>query len=273
MGAEPIQLAQQAQVGQPTPSPIQSEKIAMTQNSTLSGKDYRLSGAVTAPRKSVLTFRVGGFIDKINVKSGDRVKAGDVLAELDRKDYELRYSLANARREQAQIATENANKDFKREKELKTAKATTNMAFDRVSAGYQSAEVNLKMAELDMSIAQKALDDTKLVAPYDCVIAQQFRHVGEQVGAGGDSRVFEVYDTAAPEISLAAPEKMMGQVKVGDELNVTIPAVSYAEKAKVIRVVPAISNATRTFEVVVQFIKVDDKVVPGHFAEAVFKAN
>jgi serine phosphatase RsbU (regulator of sigma subunit) len=49
-------------------------------------------------------------------------------------------------------------------------------------------------------------------------VAQQFKYVGEQVGPGGGN-VFEVYDTALPEITLSAPEKLMGKIKIGDEIE------------------------------------------------------
>ncbi len=272
-GVEP--LTEQAPNGtekKTTQAPSGIQEIPSVGPSDEPRREYRLSGAVTAPRRSVLTFKVGGFIEKTMAKPGDRLKAGDVLAMLEQQDYELRFKLASARRDQAKVALDTAEKDFKRERELKSARATTSMSFEKINAAFQASEINLKMAELDMSIGEKALNDTKLVAPYDCVVSQQFKYAGEQVGPSGGN-VFEVYDTAATEISLSAPERLMGKIKNGDELTVTIPAIQYSEIAKVIRVVPSISNATRTFEVVAQFAKVDERVVPGHFAEAVVQVK
>lgn len=250
----------------PPPVPVEGPKLASAGQPA--GMSFRLSGTVAAPQKSMLAFRVPGFIDKALVKPGQVVKQGEVLAELDKKDYELRLQLASIRRDQAAVALATAEKDFKREKELQAAKATTALVFEKISAALEAAQLALQMADVDLQINQKAFDDTKLVAPYDCVVSQQFKFVGEQVGGASPGNVYEVYNTALPEIVLNAPENLMGKLKVGQDIQVLLPAANHAGHAKIIRLVPSISNATRTFEVVAQYAEANEKVVPGYFAEA-----
>lgn len=226
----------------------------------------RFTGEVDAPRRSDIAFRVNGFVGEVIAKPGAKVKKGDVLATLDDRDYKISLELAKARKDQAAIALDSANKDYQREVQLKKENASTAAALDKMKAGYDSARLNLRLAELDVEKAQLALNDTRLVAPYDCVVADQMKHEGENVQSGNP--VFRIYDTAEPEISLTVPERMIGQVAVGAKLRVTVPSASYAGQAEVIRMVPVISDKTRTFQITARLVEQDGRIVPGSYAEA-----
>ena len=214
--------------------------------------EYRLTGQVSAIRNSQIAFRIIGFISEIKVKPGTPAKKGDVLATLDDRDFVLRVALAKARRDQAQIAVTTAEKDFKREKQLKAEKASTDSVFDKMRAEYEQAQLSLKLAELDLDTAELALKDTRLLAPYDCVVAVQMKDEGENVPAG--TAVFEVYDTAEPEITLSVPERLMNSTAVGAQVT--------------IRMVPVILQKTRTFQITAKLLQYNSKIVPGSYAEA-----
>lgn len=254
-GAEPG--AEIAGAANPVPTPAPADDAVGS----------RFTGEVAAPRRSQLAFRVTGFIDEVIARPGTKVKKGETLATLDARDYKIRLELAKARFDQAKIAADSANKDYQREVQLKKENASTASALDKMKAGYDSARLNVRLAELDMETADLALKDTRLLAPYDCVVAQQMKHDGENLQAG--NVVFEVYDTAEPEITLEVPERLMGQVAVGASLNVNVPSARYNGEAEVIRMVPIISEKTRTFQITAKLIKPDERIVPGSYAEAV----
>jgi RND family efflux transporter MFP subunit len=244
--------------GRITPSPA---------NDLGSATDYRLTGEVTAARHSQVAFRVPGFLSTIAAKPGTVAKKGALLATLDDRDYVLRLELAKARREQARIALESAQKELKRESDLKSANASTATVFDKIKAQADQARLALKLAELDYEGAELALKDTKLTAPYDSVVATQLKYEGENVQGG--TAVFEVYDTAEPEISLTVPERLLGQITVGTKLTITIQSAGYKGPGVIIRQVPVISERTRTFKVTVKLDKYDPKIVSGLYAEGV----
>lgn len=235
------------------------------------GIDYRLTGEVTSQRKSALAFRVGGFIQTIHVKPGAALKKGEALATLDDRDFVIRAELARAKVQLARVAADDAEKEFRREQELKRENASTGASFDKVKAAFDQAKLQQRLAELDLQSAELALKDTKLVAPYDCVVATQLHYDGESIAAGGGpavATVFEVYDTSEPEITLTAPERMLGQIHVGTKLTIAVPSVGFSGKGEVVRMVPVVADKTRTFQVTARLSERSSKIVPGNYAEA-----
>jgi len=231
-----------------------------------SNANTRLSGEVASQTKSQLSFRVGGFIQELKVKTGAACKKGDVLAVLDVRDYKLSLDMARSQKEMARVALTNAQSEFQREEELKKANVSTESMFDKVKAGYDKARLDLQMADLKLTQAEQALQDTKLLAPYDCVVTKQMRNVGERVNPG--DAVFELYATTDVELNFQAPERMAGKIKVGDKLKVSIPATGFSGDLEVVRLVPVVEQASRTFSVIAKGPEQDQRVVPGLYAEA-----
>lgn len=229
----------------------------------------RLTGQVTSVRSSKIGFKVGGFLKEIMAKSGQAVKKGDVLATLEDEDFKLRLEIAQARREQARVQYDAAKKELDREKQLKAENASTATVFEQRQTAFDSARMGLRLAELDVTQNDRNLADTKLKAPYDCVVREQLKFEGENVpSAPAATPVFDVVDTGAPEITFEAPELMLGKLKVGATLNVQVPSGGYSGKAEIVRVVPVISEKTRTFRVIAKLPAANQKVAPGSFAEA-----
>jgi len=235
---------------------------------TSSAVDYRLTGQVSAMRHSQLTFRVSGFIKSVPLKPGTQAKEGQVIATVDDRDFVVRVELAKARRDSARVQFAAAEKELQREQELKKANASTASNFDKVKSGFDLARVGLRLAELDLEQADLALKDTKLTAPYDCVVSSQLKFDGEPVQVMPPSPVVEIYDTSEPEIALSAPERLMGQIHVGSPLKISVPSAGFTGKGEVTRIVPVINEKSRTFQVIAKFLAYDQEVVPGTYAEA-----
>jgi RND family efflux transporter MFP subunit len=226
---------------------------------------YRLTGEVAPVRKSDLAFRVGGFVDKIVARPGGACKQGEVLAQLDTRDFLLRVEIARARLAQAQIGFKTATKELEREKELKAENASTAAAFERVEATFDQARLAQALAQSEMKSAEQALGDTKLIAPYDCVVTEQVKYDGESVQSG--TTVFKIYDVKDAEFLFEAPERLLGQLPVGAKIKASVPSSGFSGVATITRVVPVISERTRTFRV---YAQPDGAPVltPGAYAEA-----
>ena len=246
--AEPAASETPAPVGQPPQQPA---------------AEYRLTGQIAAVRRAQLGFRVSGYIKSVSVRPGSAAKAGEVLAALDDRDFILRVELAKVRRDYAKVQLAEAEKELQLQKD----NASTAMTFDKVKSGTDQARLGLQMAELDLQMATDALKDTKLTAPYDCVVVEQLKYEGEGVQPVPPAPVLEIYDQAEPEISLSAPERLMGKIKLGDSISVSVPSGNFTGKATVTRIVPVINDKTRTFTVFGKFQNFDKKVVAGSYAE------
>ncbi len=226
----------------------------------------RLNGQVTAIRTSKLAFEAVGFVKEVIAKPGHVAKKGEVLATLDDDDFKLRLDLATARRELAKVGVAAAKKELERERQLKAENASTASVWDKVENGYEQARLQLRLAELDVTQAERSLADTKLKAPYDCVVSAQLKFEGENVAAG--SVAIEVVDVTAPEVTFDAPEALLGKLEIGAKLDVDVPAGGFKGQAEIVRLIPVIAEKTRTFRVIAKLPEGAVKVAPGSYAEA-----
>ena len=161
------------------------------------GDTRTFPAVVDAIQKADISFRVDGKVQKILVKEGDEVKKGQVLAELDPIDFDIRL---NDRK--ASYATAKANYD--RARELVEKGAISRVDHDDIRARYHTAKANLDEAKQDMLY-------TKLKANFDGIIAK--RHVEKFEEVILSQTVFSLEDVSALKIKVDVPENLMILVK------------------------------------------------------------
>lgn len=132
-------------------------------------RSTRLPAIVGAAETSVLTFTVPGVLQELSVVEGDEVKAGDVLARLDQRDFQNDVNAA-----QAQFNV--ANADFQRAENLLAQDAISRSAVDQARSAKDVAQATLNNA-------QKRLEDATLRAPFDGAIAVINVEAFETIGA------------------------------------------------------------------------------------------
>lgn len=163
----------------------------------MAGDTRTFPAVVDAIQKADISFRVDGKVQKILVKEGDEVKKGQVLAELDPIDFEIRL---NDRK--ANYATAKANYD--RARELVEKGAISRVDHDDIRAKYHTAKANLSAAEQDLLY-------TKLKANFNGNIAK--RHVEKFEEVMLSQPVFSLEDVSALKIKIDVPENLMIIIK------------------------------------------------------------
>jgi len=128
------------------------------------------TGALRAKAQVNLQAQVMGVVDKLPVKEGDWVHAGDVLLELDRKSYEANLLLASARFDQAQAS-------HTRVESLYSAKLIA-------SEAYEASRAGLDMARAQLDQARDQYDKTVIRAPISGMVTQLNIEEGEAVMIG-----------------------------------------------------------------------------------------
>jgi RND family efflux transporter MFP subunit len=154
------------------------------------------TGRARAARRSELSFEVPGRILERPVDVGDQVRAGDLVAALDPRDYDNALRAARARRKQAQAL-------YERVVDAHVVKAVSDQDLT-------DAETRLREAEADVRLRAKALEDTRIVAPHDGEITaayvERFQVVGEK------EPVLRLLDTSHIEIVVEVPENLIDLV-------------------------------------------------------------
>lgn len=209
-------------------------------------------GTVRAKESATIAARVPGTIDELLVAEGATVKKGDVLFRVDRANLENAVKLA-------EIADRKAALDFRRMTRLVAEGAVTRDA-------YEKAEVQAKSAALQLAVARKNLADSEVCAPFDGVITEKRRDMGDFVSPGAP--VLRMDNTSAYEIRFALNASDYGKVKVGETVVRLAPAAGAPTNGfPVAYRSPSVNPATRTFEIRIAVPKTDD-LAPGMIRDA-----
>ena len=248
-----------------------------------------LPARMQAGQETALYPQVGGYLIPTKVEMGDRVKAGQLLAEievpiLDRQleQNESARSLEQAKIDLAQSRLDLAKATLVRLRSVGDARAISQQAIDEASAnekadvaGLAAARAQLAAAEADgrKLAAQKTL--AHIVAPFDGEITERNFDAGALVVADrteGSKPIFRV--TWRDEIRgfVDVPESLAASVKVGVPVQFKMKELpGRVITAPITRVSPVLEGTSRTRLVEARIPNADGTILPGMFAEAVLE--
>ncbi|WP_186645583.1 efflux RND transporter periplasmic adaptor subunit [Fluviispira vulneris] len=229
---------------------------------------FRVNGNVLSLKQGNLSFQTRGFISQQYVNVGDKVKKGQIIAILDDRSPLLQKKLQQQNLQLAKVKFEQAKRELERTTELIKKNATTPYALEQAQDIFASSQIQLSQAETNLTIAEKAYNDTRLVAPYDGKISGKFKDIGEFVSEG--VAVFSAFEDKDVEISLLINEAQFSKVKIGMNIDINVPSIDASTKLKITKIVDLISKETRMFEVRGKVMTSDINLVPGQFVEAEF---
>lgn len=226
------------------------------------------AGDVQARQQTILSFRVAGQVIKRSVDVGDRVKAGQILAELDVKDAELQRNSAQAQLDNARSAAQIAEQELKRYKELLPIHAVSRSQFDAIENQHKAAISALKQAEANFKVSNNQTEYNQLKANNHGVITQRDIEVGQVVAAGQSA--FQLAIDGEREVVIGVPEQAISQIKVGQPAWVVLWSNPKDRIAAVIREISPAADQTRTFRVKVALKQGQSNIQLGQSARVFF---
>jgi membrane fusion protein, multidrug efflux system len=231
----------------PAPEPVRAVKIHTVGTSGLQSS-YEYSGEVRARVESRLGFRVGGKIIKRQAEIGQRVKAGQVLAQLDPQDFKLGADAARAALAAATTNRDLAAADFKRFQSLKEQNFISGAELERRETALKAAQAQVAQAQAQLSGSGNQVGYANLVADVSGVITAVDAEVGQVVSAG--SPVVRIAQDGARDVVFSVPEDRLASVAVGTVMRARSWAgQSSAELSGKIRELAASADPlTRTFQ-------------------------
>ncbi len=187
------------------------------------GKLRRFSGVTQSSMESKLSFKVSGSIKTLKVKVGQRVKKGQLIAEVDDRDLKLQVQQAQAAYAQARAQVVNARATYTRVQKLYEASSASRADLDSARAAHASARASAGAAAKQIQLARSQLAYTRLKAPGAGAISMVTAEVGENTSPG---RTIAVLSSGArPEVNASVPEAFIGQIKQGAAAKVTLSAL------------------------------------------------
>ena len=193
------------------------------------------TGQVRSDAEGRLRAEVGGPVEKVNVRPGDRVRKGQVLIELDPRPFDLAV-------QEAQVAVDLAelqHQDSYLPDSAATGKMPSKQRMDAsvTRSGLAAARVRLDRAKLDRERAT-------IVAPFNGVVDRLMVVAGDRLSAGQE--ITTIVDLQNLRIEAAVLEHDLPLIKVGGEAVITSAALAgLSFNGKVVAVLPLVDSTTR----------------------------
>jgi RND family efflux transporter MFP subunit len=226
--------------------PVRAVKLVTVAVSS-EGSDQVFAGEVRARIESQLGFRVGGKILKRQAEVGQRVQAGQLLAQLDPQDLRLAADAARAQVAAARTNYELAAADFKRYAALKEQNFISSAELERRDATLRSAKASLDQTQAQLSAQGNQADYANLLADAAGVITSIDAEPGQVVSAG--TPVVRLAQDGVRDAVFAVPEDQVAGFTTGQPVQVRTWAGSALLAGRVREVGASADRATRTFTV------------------------
>jgi RND family efflux transporter MFP subunit len=246
----------------------------------ISADNITITGTVVSDGQKMIGSRYMGYIKKVFVKIGDKVKREDDLYEMESAEFDIMKSQADLMLEQSKIVVEFWRKRLeninKRKNRLKSKSKMPMMDIDdlesqaeNVSAMLDSAQVLVEQASIKAKQMATIFNYLKMKAPSDGVIVRRNIKPGDMVMPG--MLTIMMVDTEDLEIDASVSESIIAQVKVGEKLTVSIPSIKYKTIGTIKAIVPDANPMTHKIRMRITFDKGDHNVFPGMYAKVVIK--
>jgi HlyD family secretion protein len=251
-----------------------SEAVANISSATADRKDIRFSvkaaGEIGPAEQVSVKPEINGKIDRLPVDLGDHVKKGDMLVTLDDTELQNQRASIVTEIERSKLQLLQAERNFKRAKELHDANLISMEVFENTKTEYDLARNTLDKSQRELAILDGNLTKTKIVAPFDCTILTRPVSVGQAVsGSGGfnsGTEVLTIADLNSMVINAHINQADIIRLQPNQQVEVAVEAVpGLVITGKVERIAPqaTIKNNIKGFAVRILLKDVGDKVRPG----------
>lgn len=230
----------------PPEEPVRSVKLMTVGVGALQAQ-VEYAGEVRARVESRLGFRVAGKLVKRHVEVGQRVKPGQLLAELDPQDYQLAVEAARAQVASATTQRDLAAADFKRYQTLREQNFISGAELERREASLKAAQATLDQARAQLASQGNQTSYTRLVADGAGVVTAVDTEIGQVVAAGAP--VVRVALDGPRDVVFAVPEDKVALVAAGQEVRVRGWTATDTQAGRVREVAASADPATRTYQV------------------------
>jgi|GraSoi2013_100cm_1033763.scaffolds.fasta_scaffold11041_3 RND family efflux transporter MFP subunit len=227
-----------------------------------------LPGQLQAYTDAPIFAQTSGYLKAWNFDIGAKVKANDILAEIDTPEVDQELVQAKAQLQVAQSALQLSQVTYQRNQDLFKQNVITSEEYDTVTDTYRE---NQAMVAADQAnIAQlNALEAFKLVrAPFDGIVTARDTDIGDYVAAGSGTQLFRVARTSPLRIYVNVPQDLAQLVKIGLEETLTVPEFpGRTFPAHITNAAGAVDPISRSLQTELQIPNETGELLPGAYAE------
>lgn len=229
-----------------------------------------ITGNLMAVDSAVIKARVPGELQGLQVREGDSVKQGQVIARVDATESEARFRQAKLQADAANAQVAIQQRQYDNNRKLVDRGFISDTALATSVANLQAAQANYAAARAAQDGAKKSLDDTVLRSPIDGQIARRMVQNGERVNV--EAPIVEVVNLSALELQAQLPANDSALVRIGQTAQLQLRASNgqapQSLQAKVVRINPSAMEGNRAVPIYLRVDSTEDAALrPGMYVE------
>ena len=262
---------------------VRSAVALAASSGAAAGSVLDASGYVVARRQATVSAKITGKVTQVLIEEGQHVQAGEIMAELEDTTEGAQLNLSRARLDasrselrQLQVQLDDAQRTLRRNRELAERKLVSQSLLDSAQAEAEAlaaqlatARENVRVAQRQVEVSQRNLDETTVRAPFAGVVTVKAAQVGEIVSplsaGGGYTRtgIGTIVDMDSLEIEVDVNENFINRVQPGQKTTATLNAYpEWKIPARVIAVIPTADRSKATIKVRVEILEKDARILP-----------
>lgn len=247
--------------------PLQLSPADVTQvESRAVGHDVMFTGTLTPWQQTLLSAAFAAQVAFFNVRAGDAVSAGEVLAQLDVSDITLRQQQAQATWQAQQQKAAKAHEQVKRLKTLFKKGYASDTQYDTAKREWAIAEAQAASAKAGLDQLKEQILKAVVVAPFDGWVAERSAQPGEMVVAGAP--LLQLVDLHLLELEASVPSSDIPLVTPGQQVAFRVnDQVEHVYHGTVKRINPVARQDNRRVTVYIEVNNDDGVLRAGMFVE------
>ena len=224
------------------------------------------SGPLVAPGTVVVRSKAAGTLLSLAVSEGSRVKAGQVLGQVDLEEMRFRVAERVASVESARATADQAERQHKANQGLADQKFIAPTALDVSRASMESTRAQYLAAKAQLDTLQVTMRQAALLAPINGIVSKRHALPGEKLAA--EQQILSIVDLSKLELAGLVGTHEVSRLKPGMAVQVQVEGVDQPVEARISRIAPAAEPGTRSIGVTLALDNPKEDFRAGQYAVA-----
>ncbi|WP_178988676.1 efflux RND transporter periplasmic adaptor subunit [Winogradskyella schleiferi] len=227
-----------------------------------------VSGKIQAVNSADLSTRMMGYVNKVHVNVGDKVRKGQLLVSINNADLQAKRAQVNAGINEATAAFNNAQKDYNRFKNLFAENSASQKEMDDMTANFEMAKARLESANQMKNEINAQFTYSNITAPFSGTITSKNVEAGNMANPGEPLISMETPENF--EVMAMVPESEISEIERGSTVDVLVKSINQTLKGKVAEVSTSAKNTGGQYLVKIDLDKTEANILSGMFTTVQF---
>ena len=238
---------------------------------SLVAQNLTLSGSVISDNQKMITSRFMGFVTKVNVSEGEKVKKGQILYSIDSREIDAGKKQAELSLDMYQNQLNNVDINLERNKRLYKQDMVSKFEVENLELAQKNLKNMVSIAKARLQEVNNQYKYLNVKAPNDGVVIAKNIKVGEMAIPGMPAIILS--DLSDLKISAEIAESNLQSINYGKKVVVEIPSLNLKTIGKITAIIPSSNPMTHTFRIKISFKSEHKTVFPGMYATVNIKVD